>query len=87
MQLTCGTERACFDDIFRFGADGTFSNVMGDESWLEPWQGAARELWCPVAPHDGSNAATYVYDEAVPTITVNGLGAHIGLAKVLTVVR
>ncbi len=42
------TERAClFDDIFRFGDDGTFSNVMGDETWLEPWQGAAAEsLWC-----------------------------------------
>ena len=35
-----------------------------------------------VAPHDGSNAATYVYDEAGASITVNGLGAHIGLAKV-----
>jgi hypothetical protein len=34
------TERAClFDDIYRFGADGSFSNVMGDESWIEAWQG------------------------------------------------
>ena len=76
--------RAClFDDIYRFGADGTFSNVMGDESWIEAWQGAATEACgALVAPHDGSNSATYVYDKAGSTITVNGLGAHIGLAKV-----
>ena len=78
------TERAClFDDIFRFGEDGSFSNVMGDQTWLEPWQGSDPEACgTPIAPHDGSNAATYVYDEAAATITVNGLGAHLGLAKV-----
>ena len=56
---------------------------MGDESWIEAWQGAATDACgALVAPHDGSNAATYVYDEAGASITVNGLGAHIGLAKV-----
>jgi hypothetical protein len=77
--------RSClFDDIFRFGADGSFANVMGDETWLEPWQGAAAEsCGAPVAPHDGSNAATYAYNEAASTITVSGLGAHIGLPKVI----
>ena len=37
----------------------------------------------PVYPHDG--AATdlhYIYDATAGTITVNGIGAHIGLAKV-----
>ena len=30
------TTRAClFDDIFRFGEDGSFANVMGSETWLE----------------------------------------------------
>ncbi|MDA8903583.1 hypothetical protein N9J15_07560, partial [Porticoccaceae bacterium] len=78
------TERAClFDDIFRFGSDGSFSNVMGDQTWLEPWQGTDPEACgAPVAPHDGSNAATYVHDEASGTLSVSGLGAHIGLAKV-----
>ena len=77
--------RSClFDDIFRFGADGSFTNVMGDETWLEPWQGAAAEsCGAPVAPHDGSNAATYVHDEVANTLTVDGLGAHIGLPKVV----
>ena len=32
---TTVTERAClFDDIYRFGADGSFANVMGDQNWL-----------------------------------------------------
>ncbi len=34
-----------------------------------------------VAPHDGSNAATYVHDEAASTLSVVGLGAHIGLGQ------
>ncbi len=78
------TERAClFDDIYRFGADGSFANVMGDQSWIEAWQGNDGEsCGALVAPHDGSNAATYVHDEAASTLAVSGLGAHIGLAKV-----
>ena len=32
--------RACyFDDEYVFNADGTFNNVLQDESWIEPWQG------------------------------------------------
>jgi len=79
------TTRDCFfDDIFRFNADGTFENVMGGETWLEAWQGAgADSCGAPVAPHDGSNAATYTYDESAATLTVNGVGAHIGLPKVI----
>ena len=78
------TTRAClFDDTFVFNADGTFSNVQGGETWLEGWQGAAAEgCGTPVAPHDGSNAATWAYDEAAGTITLTGVGAHLGLAKV-----
>jgi hypothetical protein len=56
---------------------------MGDQTWLEPWQGTDPEACgTPLAPHDGSNPATYVYDEAASTLAVSGLGAHIGLAKV-----
>jgi hypothetical protein len=77
-------ERAClFDDIFRFGADGSFSNVMGGQSWIEQWQGNDTDS-CSilVAPHDGSNTATYIYDKPGRTITIAGLGAYIGLPKV-----
>jgi hypothetical protein len=78
----CVTARACyFDDVYQFGADGSFSNILGDQSWIEPWQGGSDACGTPVAPHDGSNPATYVYDEAAGTVTLNGVGAYIGLAK------
>jgi hypothetical protein len=59
---------------------------MGDTTWVEGWQNAdAGEGACltPVAPHDGSIAASSVYDEAAGTLTLNGKGAHLGLAKVV----
>ena len=57
-------QRACLmDDVFYFGADGTFANVQGGSTWLETWQGVAAEACgAPVAPHDGSVKATYSYD-------------------------
>jgi hypothetical protein len=79
--------RPClFDDVFVFGADGTFANQMGDATWIEAWQNAeAGDGAClaPVAPHDGGIAASFVYDEAAETLTLNGQGAHLGLAKVV----
>ncbi|MGF1556217.1 hypothetical protein [Paucihalobacter sp.] len=78
----CVEQRACyFDDIYRFGTDGSFANILGDESWIEPWQGGGDACGTPVAPHDGSNPATYVYNVAAGTVTLNGVGAYIGLAK------
>ena len=64
---------------------------MQGSTWLEPWQGVDltgdgnvddQDEGCgtPVAPHDGSNAATYTYDGS--SVTVNGDGAFIGLSKV-----
>ena len=75
--------RACwFDDVFDFGADGSFMNDQGSETWLEPWQGAAAEMCgAPVAPHDGSARAIFEYDEAASQLTLHGQGAHVGLAK------
>ena len=75
--------RAClFDDKYVFNADGTFENVLGADTWLEGWQGAAEGCGAPVFPHDASTAATYTYDAAAGTITLNGKGAFLGLAKV-----
>jgi hypothetical protein len=55
---------------------------MDGSTWLETWQGVAAEsCGAPVAPHAGGTA-TYVYNAAAGTLTVNGLGAHIGLPKV-----
>ena len=77
--------RSClFDDEYVFGADGSFQNIQGDQTWVEAWQGAAgEECGAPVAPHDGSAAATYTYDEAAGTITINGAGAYLVLSKVI----
>jgi hypothetical protein len=76
--------RSClFDDEYVFNADGTFENVLGTETWLEGWQGTDPEACgAPVFPHDGSTiGAEYAYDAAAGTITINGRGAYVGLAK------
>ena len=71
-----------YDDEFVFGADGSFANVMGESTWLEEWQGG-EGCGAPVYPHDGTATDyTYDYDADAGTITVNGVGAHLGLAKV-----
>jgi len=79
------TTRAClFDDTYVFNADGSFQNVLGSETWIEPWQGAAaEECGAPVFPHDGSASATYSYDATAGTITLDGTGAFLGLSKVV----
>ncbi|WP_323789904.1 hypothetical protein [Psychroserpens sp.] len=78
----CVTLRDCyFDDTYVFGSDGSFTNNLGAQSWTEGWQGGGDSCGTPVAPHDGSNPATYVYDEGAGTITLNGVGAFLGLAK------
>ncbi len=79
------TTRACyFDDRYVFSEDGTFANEMDGESWIEPWQGSDPEACgTPVAPHDGSNAATWSYDPTAGTVTLDGVGAFLGLAKVI----
>jgi len=76
------TVRSClFDDTFVF-SEGNFSNVLGSETWLEPWQGVDPEACgAAIAPHNGSGPATYVYDAAAATLTVSGSGAYVGLAK------
>lgn len=75
-------ERTCFfDDEFVFGADGSFQNVFGSETWLETWQGVAADgCGAPIAPHDGLSPAIYTDDGS--TITISGVGAHLGIPKV-----
>ena len=79
------TTRACFfDDQYVFYANGSFKNILGSETWLEAWQTGVDADGCgaPVAPHDGSNAATWSVDETAGTITLVGSGAYLGLSKV-----
>jgi beta-glucanase (GH16 family) len=74
--------RGCYyDDEYIFGLDGSYSINQQDETWVEAWQGAAESCAAPVAPHDGSVAATYDYDEEAGTLTLNGQGAYLGLSK------
>ncbi|NLP57099.1 PKD domain protein [Lutibacter sp. B1] len=77
------TARAClFDDTYVFGTDGSFTNVLGTDTWLEAWQGVAADgCGTPIAPHDGSNPATYSYDSNAGTVTLNGIGAYLVLSK------
>ena len=79
------TTRSCvFDDEYVFNADGSFENVQGDDTWLESWQAGSPAEGCGVAiaPHDGSNAATYTVDATAGTVTIVGSGAYLGLSKV-----
>jgi len=78
------TDRACyFDDEFVFNGDGSFQNVLGTETWLEDFQGVVpNACGAPVAPHDGSNAGTWAYDDQAGTLTITGTGNYVGLAKV-----
>ncbi|MCF8367102.1 MAG: T9SS type A sorting domain-containing protein [Bacteroidales bacterium] len=78
-------QRACFfDDKFVFNEDGSFQNVMDDWTWLEGWQGISPDqCGVPVFPHNGANAATWVYDEGAATIQLIGVGAHLGIPKVV----
>ena len=75
--------RACwFDDVFHFAGDGSFQNFQQGDTWIEVWQGAVEDgCGAPVAPHDGSSVGTWLYDADNGTVTVNGLGSFLGLAK------
>ncbi len=79
------TERACFfDDQYIFGRDGSFTNVLGDTTWIEGWQASeegADICGTPVAPHDGSVEATFEFDEEAEMLTLYGKGAYMGLPK------
>ena len=70
-----------YDDEFVFSRDGSFTNVLGDTTWVEGWQGGTDSCAAPVAPHDGSGAATFEYDEEAMTLTLTGLGAYMGIPK------
>ncbi|MFD1079545.1 hypothetical protein ACFQ29_40490, partial [Longispora fulva] len=79
------SERICyFDDIYEFGEDGSFKNILGDETFLSEFQGVS-ELQCGalVAPHDGSLDASYQYTPETGKLTLIGKGAFLGLAKVV----
>lgn len=78
--------RSClFDDSIKFEANGTMTHYMDGSTWVEGWQGSPDGCNTPVAPHDGTTNApyTYSYNSTSGELTVNGIGAHMGLAKVI----
>lgn len=78
--------RAClFDDSIKFDANGTMTHYMDGSTWVEGWQGSPDGCNTPVAPHDGTTNAPYTYsfNSTTGELTVNGIGAHLGLAKVI----
>ena len=80
------TVRAClFDDSIKFDANGTMTHYMDGSTWVEGWQGSPDACNTPVAPHDGTTNApfTYTYNSTTGELIVNGIGAHLGLAKVI----
>lgn len=80
------TSRACFfDDSITFSAGGVMTHYMDGATWREGWQGISPDgCGVPVAPHDGTTNApyNYSYNSTTGELTVNGIGAHVGLAKV-----
>ena len=77
------TGRACFfDDDFIFNSDGSFQISMGDQTWVEAWQGASADgCAAPVAPHDGAGTYSFVHDQSTNTVTLIGKGSFIGIPK------
>ena len=62
------------------------THYMDGSTWVEGWQGATGDgCNTPVAPHDGTTNApfTYTYNSTSGELIVNGIGAHLGLAKVI----
>ncbi|MCC5939966.1 MAG: hypothetical protein JJU37_00340 [Balneolaceae bacterium] len=74
--------RAClYEDQYVFGDDGSFQNVLGEETWLEEWQGVDAEgCGAPVAPHDGSTVGDW--STLNNSVTIEGEGVFLGLPKV-----
>jgi hypothetical protein len=84
--MTDVSTRSClFDDSITFATGGVMTHYMDGSTWVEDWQGVTPAgCGTPVAPHDGTTNApfSYLYNSGNSELTVNGVGAHLGLAKV-----
>jgi len=77
--------RACFfDDIYEFKDDMSFHNILGDETWQEAgWESVAEEgCGAALAPFDGTATATWSHNTEDGTITIDGMGAFLGISRV-----
>ncbi|MFZ9046926.1 MAG: hypothetical protein ACO2ZZ_13790 [Cyclobacteriaceae bacterium] len=74
------TRSCAWDDVWTFGEDGSFTQDLGTDTWLETWQGVDEGCGAPVAPHV-SGSFTYELAEDESTVTIDGAGAFVALAK------
>ena len=77
--------RACFfDDIYEFKDDMSFHNILGDATWQEGGWDAVAEEGCgdALAPFDGTATATWSHNTEDGTITLDGMGAFLGISRV-----
>jgi hypothetical protein len=79
-------ERACvFDDVYEFKSDMSFKNILGEQTWLEGgWAANDETCGTPYAPFDGSATATWSHNTEAKTITIDGMGAFLGIATIQT---
>jgi len=85
-QLTvddANSERSCIlDDQIMLNADGSFAMNHGAEAWLEADFHGIEEDSCgaPMSPYDNeSTGYTWSISTDTTKLTVNGIGAYIGL--------
>jgi len=77
------TRDCVFDDVYEFKADRTFHNILGESTWLEDgWADSDEMCGSPYAPFDGSAVATWSENTDEKTVTVNGMGAFLGIATI-----
>ena len=78
------TRECFFNDIYEFKDDMSFHNILGDSTWQEgAWESVAEEgCGDALSPFDGSATATWAHNTADGTITLNGMGAFLGISRV-----
>jgi hypothetical protein len=84
--LSALNTRAClFDDVYEFKEDMSFLNILGEQTWLEDgWAANDETCGAPYAPFDGSATATWSHNTEDNTVSINGMGAFLGIATIQT---
>tara|TARA_B100000424_G_scaffold60086_2_gene43530 strand:+ start:7134 stop:10244 length:3111 start_codon:yes stop_codon:yes gene_type:complete len=79
------TRAELFDDIIKFNTDGSYEHIMEGLTWIA-WEGQDGYVGTPSYPHDGTdgtNTKSYTWSDDNNNLTLHGVGAHLGLAKVV----
>ena len=68
------------DDLYVFNADGTFKKCSGNETWLKAGR-CSKAVALRLNPTTGQ-CRPWSYDAEAKQVTLEGVGAYLGLAKV-----